>query len=659
MKKPVNIKDEFLEENKIVFGKFIPLKKIDNGAFGNIYKVRRIKDNEYFAMKTEKKDAPQQTLKSEANSLLNFQRGFGFPQFIGFGQTKQFNVLIETLLGKSLYNLFVKNKNKCNIIDVCLIGNQILDRLEWIHSKDYIYRDIKPENFLIGIKDPNVIYIVDFGLCKKYRSPKTGKHISPKSTGKFNGTLIYASPYVVRGEESSRRDDLISLGYMLIYLFKRELPWESSFKNLDQSKYFELIHLKETDGRKELFKNIPKEFINYIKYTRQLKFEENPNYPYLHSLFNNVLSKINTNYKNLTFSWIHFQSKGPIGTPKTLKNNCPQYKSNKNIYKERKLKLKGLQTCDISNNEYTIDNKTPSNNRNNIEKNMKNIINVNSERTKLTNNNNEINSDNLISKGLVLNNNINNSNIFFEKVVLNNNIINVKGIKPLATLKQKNYCNSEKHLKVRLNRSCLNKSNINNTNTNNQMNNINKNGLMTERNKKIINNILLNKNNPNIYINLKNNERKYLINRKPESKIPIDNFYINKGNNYKNENNHENMKIIQKNNRDNTINNLSNYITYQSPLKNFNNIKNSIFSSLINIKRNKSRNNSKHYICIKNKKIHNLQELNDSIVNDDQLKNPSNNYSNIVSFKTNNNLSYIQKRNDILKDNLNNNKTLE
>ena len=61
--------------------------------------------------------------------------------------------------------------------DICLIGLQVLDRLEWIHSKDIIYRDIKPENFLIGIDDPNVIYIVDFGLCKKYRSSKTGKHL--------------------------------------------------------------------------------------------------------------------------------------------------------------------------------------------------------------------------------------------------------------------------------------------------------------------------------------------------------------------------------------------------------------------------------------------------------------------------------------------------
>ena len=112
----------------------------------------------------------------------------------------------------------------CNIIEVCLIGNQILDRVEWIHSNNIIYRDIKPENFLIGKNDPDIIYIIDFGLCKKYRSSKTWKHILPKTIATMSGTLKYASLNVLNGKESSRRDDLISLGYMLIYLLKRNLP---------------------------------------------------------------------------------------------------------------------------------------------------------------------------------------------------------------------------------------------------------------------------------------------------------------------------------------------------------------------------------------------------------------------------------------------------
>jgi serine/threonine protein kinase len=230
------IDNNFLKENPLIFNKYKPINKIGHGAFGNIYSVIRLKDNIAFAMKIEKKNPNQKILESEAYYLYLLQ-GFGIPKFITYGHVKNYNILIETLLDKSLYHLFIRNNYKCPITDVCLIGIQILERLEWIHSKDIIYRDVKPENFLIGINDPNVIYVVDFGLCKKFRSSKTGKHLLPKLTGRFNGTLKYASPNVIKGKESSRRDDLISLGYMLIYLYKRNLPWKYNFDNINNVQY--------------------------------------------------------------------------------------------------------------------------------------------------------------------------------------------------------------------------------------------------------------------------------------------------------------------------------------------------------------------------------------------------------------------------------------
>jgi len=331
-----NLKDSFLEENKCIFKKYKPIKKIGYGSFGNIYSAIRIKDKILFAMKTEKIATGKKILESESFYLFTLQHGFGFPKLISYGHTKKYNILIETLLGKSLFNIFLERKIKSNLNDICLIGIQILDRLEFIHSKDIIYRDIKPENFLIGINDPNVIYIVDFGLCKKYRSSKTGKHILPKLTGKFNGTLRYASPNVIRGKESSRRDDLISLGYMLIYLLKRDLPWQETFANLNRSKYFELLYLKDTDGCGKLFKNIPNEFSEYIKYTRKLKFEENPDYSYLRSLFNKVIFNNNFNYKKVTFSWINSKNKELLGIPKnnSKRKESPQSRLLKMIEEE-------------------------------------------------------------------------------------------------------------------------------------------------------------------------------------------------------------------------------------------------------------------------------------------------------------------------------------
>ena len=325
--------DNFLREYPYIFKKYKTIKKIGFGSFGNIYSVIRLEDNNTFAMKIEKKNPKQNILESEAYFLYLLQ-GFGIPKFITYGHVKNYNILIETLLDKSLYQLFIRKKNKCQIDDVCLIGIQILERLEWIHSKDIIYRDVKPENFLIGINDPNVIYIVDFGLCKKFRSSKTGKHLLPKLTGKFNGTLKYASPNVFRGKESSRRDDIISLGYLLIYLYKRELPWANSFKDITNKQYLELMIIKETNGFGKLFKGIPKEFEEFILYSRNLKFEQDPDYSYLRSL----LSKVILNKENLTFSWIRPQNREKlVGIPRShsRKKTSPQYRILQSLNEER------------------------------------------------------------------------------------------------------------------------------------------------------------------------------------------------------------------------------------------------------------------------------------------------------------------------------------
>jgi len=345
--------DKFLEENKYIFKKYKPIKKIGRGSFGNIYRVERLRDRAEFAMKIEKINAKQKTLEREAYYLFTLQGGFGIPKLITFGRTKQYNILIETLLNKSLFDLFINKNNKFRLTDCCFIGIQILEILEWIHSKDIIYRDVKPENFLIGIKDPNAIYVVDFGLCKKYRSSKTGKHILPKLTGKFSGTLIYASSNVLKGKESSRRDDLISLGYMLIYLLKRDIPWNSSFKDLNKEKYYKLIYLKETNSNGELFKDLPDELVEYIKYTRNLKFEQDPDYIYLRSLFRKILLRSDFENNKLTFSWIDPREKDLLGIPKnnSKRKQTPQNRLLKTLKENRKnLSVKTLSLQSTKNN---------------------------------------------------------------------------------------------------------------------------------------------------------------------------------------------------------------------------------------------------------------------------------------------------------------------
>ena len=402
-----NQEDSFLKNNNCIYKKYKPLQKIGHGSFGDVYLTKRIKDEKLFAMKVEKNNLKNKYLETEAYFLLILQ-GFGFPKFISYGRAKNCNILIETLLNKNLYEL-MKNQKKLNLKDVCLIGIQILDRLEWIHSKNIIYRDIKPQNFLIGKDDPNIIYIIDFGLCKKYRSSKTGKHILPRNTGLLHGTINFSSVYVLSKKEPSRRDDLISLGYMLIYLYKGSLPWELEMKEFNYQILKKILYLKRTNSNGTLFNNMPKEFAEYINYNNNLKFEEDPDYKYLRSLFNKILFDLKLDYKNITFSWI--PSKRANFLPKPRNNYIKTSSSHSRLFKYIKNSLqKSLEKAKNKSYEIRPEN-IPISNIRIINKNENNISFKNDEEMiNIQKNENDINKS-FKSKNIILKSKIDNSNI--------------------------------------------------------------------------------------------------------------------------------------------------------------------------------------------------------------------------------------------------------
>jgi len=376
--------DFFLKEYKYIFKKYKPIKKIGEGCFGNVYSVIRLKDKSAFAMKTEKINAKEKMLESEAYILYNLQKGLGIPKLITYGRIKNYNILIETLLGESLENIFIKRQLKCNIIDVCAVGIQIIDRLEWIHSNNIIYRDIKPENFLVGINDPNVIYVIDFGLCKKYRSSKTGKHILPKKDSKFCGNFKFSSSNTTRGKESSRRDDIISLGYMLIYLIKKGLPWDYIYKEnkLTNSKYIELVFLKDTNAYGKLFDGLPSEFKEFIQYAENLKFDQDPNYSYLRSILNKIILNNNFSYERYHFSWINL-----------IKKDENLSVSKKHYRKKRSLHQRLLQSLEKNKNNNILNERKILLNRINIsnqpDTTLKSFKTLNLGESNLSNINNE------------------------------------------------------------------------------------------------------------------------------------------------------------------------------------------------------------------------------------------------------------------------------
>ena len=288
--------------NKIFFKKFKIIKKIAEGSFGSIYEGVNIETGASIAIKLEER-TKYNLLEREAYTLINL-KGFGIVDIISFGRNKKYNIMVQPLLGDSLYQLFLEKKKNFFLKDIFLIGLQCLDRLEWIHAKNYIHRDIKPENFLLGRTDPRIIYLIDFGLSKKYRSERTMKHIQFCLSKKVSGTVRYASVNSLKGFEQSRRDDLESFCYMMLFFILKKLPWQGLKAKTQAGRYRKVLEKKEEFNIDEYKKIIPWEIISVFKYVKKLKFDEEPNYQMLKNLLKDFLKGINCQ-ENEAFSWIN------------------------------------------------------------------------------------------------------------------------------------------------------------------------------------------------------------------------------------------------------------------------------------------------------------------------------------------------------------------
>ena len=208
------------------------------------------------------------------------------------------------LLGSSLEDIFQKQQKKFSIKTVCMVGIQMLDRLEFIHNKNIIHRDIKPDNFVLGLDNKShIIYVLDFGLSKKYRSSRTHQHIKFSVNKKLTGTARYASINALKGCEQSRRDDLEAIGYVLMYFLRSSLPWQGLHVHKGEDRYKKILTKKRGTSAEELCKGFPSEFAEYINYTRNLEFEADPDYKFLRGLLLSVLEKENQPY-DFCYDWV-------------------------------------------------------------------------------------------------------------------------------------------------------------------------------------------------------------------------------------------------------------------------------------------------------------------------------------------------------------------
>ena len=589
-------KNEKDKEKQLIFGRYKIINKLDEGAFGQVYLGMNIKNNEKVAIKLEPRNNKLFFLETEAYFLF-ILKGLGIPKIETYGHNQKYNILVETLLGKSLQYLFYKNQRFFNIKDVLMMGIQMVQRLKFIHSKYIIHRDIKPENFLIGNKDPYLIYLIDFGLSKKYRSSRTGKHVQFSIPKRMTGTARFSSLNALKGYQVSRRDDLESIAYILIFFMKGGLPWENVESLKKGNKYREIYKLKVLNTPEKLCQNLPSEICEFLKYTRSLDFEQEPNYEYCCSLFNNALIKIGS-YNDLFFSWI----KDP-----TI------------INKLKKMNDKNLLLSNKTSNFIMYDkNKRKSSPQTRLYHNLQDSF----ERKRLhsfSNTNNLINSmgieDKILSSDQKYNEDEHNDLRIFKKLKNDNGKLNSIITNETSNINYKINDNnsknsiykfeSEKELqnfnfKILTN---INRNNSKKLNTINIINNINSNTYQSYseiKNKKPKNNIIIekidkkkfskfilrNKNYINTTFNTNNNgEHNFKIDNIELAQI-LNNYDI-KAKIYKSNNN---LKNISKNNTINNISNINDENLFEKK-KNKNNKKENNIIRITNIY--KAKNNDK------------------------------------------------------------------
>jgi serine/threonine protein kinase len=286
--------------------KFRLRRKLGSGSFGDVFSGRNAETGEQVAIKLERPDSKRPVLPHEAHVYKALAGEEGVPKMHWFGLESEFNVMVVDRLGPSLQNLFDACDRQFSLKTVLMLADQMITRVEQMHANDYLHRDIKPDNFLIGghqAGKASLVHIIDFGLAKRYRDRKTKKHASPSDRHSFVGTARFASLNAHGGVEQSRRDDLEAVGHVLAYFLRGDLPWQGFKTENKQEMYEKIKEIKTATSIDELCHGLPEEFAKFLTYCRNLEYSETPDYEYLRDLFRQSLTRHGLQNDGM-FDWI-------------------------------------------------------------------------------------------------------------------------------------------------------------------------------------------------------------------------------------------------------------------------------------------------------------------------------------------------------------------
>ena len=322
------------------------IKKISAGSFGTVYSGVNIETKEEVAIKIEKIDKDDmRSVFREVQFLKRLESVKGIPKLFWHGSEGRYDIMVMSLLGKDLSG-YLKIYHKFSLKTVVLLADQILSILEDLHNAGIVHRDLKPENIVLGRgENSNQVFLIDFGISKIYKDTY-GRHVPYRDKKSFIGTARYASIAAHDGIEISRKDDLESLGYVLVYLLKGYLPWQS-LNITEKEKCKKVGELKAGIKPEELLKDYPEELVKYMNYVRGLGFKETPDYNFLKGLFIKVA--INRKYIiDNVFDWSVAKnvSKNSITNFKKEEINIKSLEHLPNNFNKKEVKISSLADID-------------------------------------------------------------------------------------------------------------------------------------------------------------------------------------------------------------------------------------------------------------------------------------------------------------------------
>lgn len=301
---PKEIEENLKSNYKIINKKYVCYLNfiIGSGTFGSVLYGSDCKAKREFAIKFEKSNIKTSVIELEYSLYKALGTEEGIPNIEWIGEYKSYKLIVLELLGPSLEKFFIGCNKKFSKVTVSLLGDQMIRRLKYIHSKGIVHRDIKPNNFMLGrfsksmdYINEKTLYIIDFGLSKEYIDFETNTHLPFRDGRRFIGTPRYASIGSHLGYKQSRRDDIESVSYILIYFLIGELPWQG-IKAKSKAEKKEKIKEVKLEYDFSLNKEIPKQLITLLNYSKSLEYEERPDYNLILNLINEVLTEATSDF---------------------------------------------------------------------------------------------------------------------------------------------------------------------------------------------------------------------------------------------------------------------------------------------------------------------------------------------------------------------------